>query len=118
MINNKDLELFKDKLNGQLIDSNNADYENARKIWNGMIDKQSAESEWPPCIAELAPRFVMVTPDNGGHLRVRLLWGSGFIGSWGIVVGRADMPMPPSDASGSREQRYPLAPGAYVWSSE
>ena len=39
MINETSIEQFKGSLKGQLINSKDADYEEARKVWNGMIDK-------------------------------------------------------------------------------
>ena len=39
MINETAIEQFKGSLNGQFINSKDADYEEARKVWNGMIDK-------------------------------------------------------------------------------
>ena len=39
MINEKAIEQFRGSLKGQFIDSKDSDYEEARKVWNGMIDK-------------------------------------------------------------------------------
>lgn len=39
MINETAIEQFKGSLKGQFINSKDADYEEARKVWNGMIDK-------------------------------------------------------------------------------
>jgi len=83
---------------------------------NGIVDTQLAVPEQPSCIAQLAPRHVIVESDGSGHPTVRFFWGSGVLGSWGLEVGPRDMPTPPSDTSKGREQRYPLSPGAYVWS--
>jgi hypothetical protein len=84
----------------------------------GTNEKRFVESEQPPCIATLHPKWATVRPDDSQHLTVRLLWGGGFIGHWGIVVGPKDMPMPPSDARGSGEQHFPLTPGSYIWSGQ
>jgi hypothetical protein len=85
---------------------------------NGRAEKSFVESEQPLCIARLAPKLTRVQPDDDGRLTVSLLWGGGLIGHWGIVVGPESMPMPPSDPSGSGLHQYPLAPGAYIWSSD
>ena len=85
---------------------------------NSTTEKLFSQSEQPPCITRLHPRRTIMRPDDAKRLTVRLLWGGGFIGHWGIEVGPADMPTPPSDASKFGVQRFPLAPGAYVWSSE
>jgi hypothetical protein len=81
-------------------------------------ERRLMPSEQPPHIAYLGPKWATLRPDGSGRLRVRLLWGGGFIGHWGIVIGPPDMPTPPSDPSTSREERLPLAPGAYVWSGD
>ena len=39
MFSEQDIEQFKGKLKGKFISSKNAEYEDARKVWNGMIDK-------------------------------------------------------------------------------
>jgi hypothetical protein len=85
---------------------------------HAIAEKQFVGSEQPPCIAHLHPKWATVRPDDNGHLTVKLLWGGGLIGHWGIVVGRKDMPIPPSDTSKSPLQGEPLAPGAYIWSSD
>ncbi len=79
-------------------------------------EKRFVGLEQPPCIATLRSTNVTVRPDDAEHLTVRLLWGGGFVGHWGIVVGPKDMPMPSSAWSNRAERRFPLAPGAYIWS--
>ena len=83
---------------------------------NGLTYEQLAESDRPPCIAELAPKIVFVEPDNTGRPMVRLLWGSGMIGHWGVAVGHENIPTPVVDRSAHGERYYPLDPGTYVWS--
>lgn len=83
---------------------------------NGAVDTQLAESELPSCIAQLAPKHVLMQSDETGRPTVRFFWGSGFNGSWGMEVGPRDMSTPPSDPRRSGEQYYPLSAGAYVWS--
>ena len=83
-----------------------------------MMQKDLTGPEQPPAIADLHPKRAAIWLDNEERLTVRLLWGGGLTGHWGIVVGPADMPTPPSDASKSAVQCLPLAPGAYIWSSE
>jgi hypothetical protein len=84
----------------------------------GRLAGQLKESEQPPAVARLHPKWVLAESDEKGRRAVRLLWGSGMIGSLSLVVGREDMPTPPSDASRPGERRYPLAPGAYISSSD
>lgn len=81
----------------------------------GWIEGRLADSEPPQVIANLHPKRTQPMFDQRGRLAVRLLWGGGMIGHWGIVVGPADMPMSASD---SRLLYYPLAPGAYIWSGD
>ncbi len=90
--------------------------------------------EQPSAIARLhpsdGPYGVRVLPDDAGRLMVRLSWGGGLIGHWGIVVGHRETKVPPTQKPGSKrrqvnsrtkgldeygEYRKPLAPGAYVW---
>jgi len=86
---------------------------------NGVVmQKDLTGPEQPPAIADLHPKRAAILSDDKGRLNVRLLWGGGFIGHWGIVVGPTDMPTPPSDVSKSGVQHFPLAPGAYIWSSQ
>lgn len=74
--------------------------------------KSFAESEQPPCIASLHPRVAKVQRDAKGRLSVRLFWGSGVMGHWGVEVGDESMGPPPASAS----QRYQfVAPGAWIW---
>jgi hypothetical protein len=67
-------------------------------------------------ITRLSPKTsspgVRVRADDRGRLIVRLPWGGGFIGHWGIEIGDATMEKPSSD--GYYECRR-FAPGAYVW---
>lgn len=101
----------------------------AIRTWLGTLDPNEYTVEevgsggmplpatmYPPAIAHLNPRRhhvgVLVGQDDAGKLRVRLLWGGGFIGHWGIEVGDKSMQPPPdSDGVGYR----PLAPGVWVW---
>jgi hypothetical protein len=86
--------------------------------YGSRAEKCFAVAEQPACIASLNPKRATVWPDDTKDLTVKLLWGGGLIGHWGIVVGRKDMPIPPSDTSRFGEQRFRLAPGAYLWSGE
>jgi hypothetical protein len=74
------------------------------------------EAEQPPIVArfhtERFPHGVRIVLSNAGRLMVRLTWGGGFIGHWGIEVGDTSMGTPPD----SEFIAYrPLAPGAWVW---
>jgi hypothetical protein len=83
-----------------------------------VMQKDLTGPEQPSAIADLHPKRAVIWSDDGERLTVRLLWGGGLTGHWGIVVGPADMPIPPSDASKSAVQCLPLAPGAHIWSSK
>ncbi len=72
-------------------------------------------SKQPRAIARLRPRYAQVLPDEMGEPLVRLTWGGGFFGHYGLVVGHARMVTPPSDFSMYGEYRLPLAPGFYAW---
>lgn len=71
--------------------------------------------EWPRVIGELKPRYVRLSVDADNHPRVRLNWGSGFLGSWGLVVGHETMPTPESDLSRYGEYRKEIRKGVYIW---
>ena len=87
---------------------------------------------WPSCLLGLRSEHVYsrLLKDNDGRPMIRLCWGSGMAGTWGIVVGNKDMEIPKTQEpywkeyqSGGKqdrlrehgEYRRPLAPGAYVW---
>ncbi len=61
----------------------------------------------------------IVPADEEGRWMARLyLGGGGMAMHWGLVIGHKDMPIPPSDTSDFGEERFPLAPGAYIWLTE
>ena len=77
--------------------------------------KDLQEQEWPAVINELKPRYVRLSVDDEKNPKVRLNWGSGFLGSWGLVVGQETMPTPESDLSLHGEYRKEICKGAYIW---
>lgn len=77
--------------------------------------KDLQQNEWPRVIGKLKPRYVTLSLDDDKHPMVRLNWGSGFLGSWGIVVGSEMMPTPESDLSPHGEYRREIRHGAYIW---
>jgi hypothetical protein len=81
-----------------------------------VVEKDFANKDQPAALAGLKVNRATVRSDDEGHLTVRLqLNGSGLMWHWGLVVGSRNMPTPPSDFSDFGEQRFPLAPGAYIW---
>jgi hypothetical protein len=84
----------------------------------GTAEKRFFGSEQPACIATLHPKWATVRRDESKHLTVQLLWGEGPIGHWGVLVGPRDMPTTPLNPSAFPKPRFPLAPGAYIWSSD
>jgi hypothetical protein len=101
----------------------------AIRTWLGTLDPNEYTVEevgsdgmplpatmYAPAIAHLNPRRhhvgVLVGQDDAGKLRVRLMWGGGFIGHWGIEV-RDKSVQPPPDSEGAGHR--PLAPGAWIW---
>lgn len=71
--------------------------------------------EWPKSLKALKPGVVLLSADDNGNAKARLMWGSGFMGHWGVEIGTEDMQIPPSDFSEFGEYRLPLEPGVYVW---
>jgi hypothetical protein len=77
--------------------------------------KQLEKPEWPEAIAHTGPRYVVLSLYDEKDPQVRLNWGSGFLGSWGLVVGVETMPTPKSDLSRYGEYRKEIQKGAYIW---
>jgi hypothetical protein len=77
--------------------------------------KDLQKQEWPQVIANIKPRYVRLSLDDDKHPKVRLNWGSGFLGSWGLVVGHEEMVTPESDLSRYGEYRQEIHKGAYIW---
>jgi hypothetical protein len=71
--------------------------------------------KWSKSLKVLNPDRVYLSTDENDNPKVRLMWGSGFLGHWGVEIGMEDMEIPPSDFSQWGEYRIPLEPGAYVW---
>ena len=90
----------------------NADVEDIR-AWTGTLqgverDTNIKPSLWPPAVAKLKPGSVYYEDTD----TVKLFWGGGFIGAFGIVVGPATTANPETDRS---QCILDLAPGAYVF---
>ena len=77
--------------------------------------KDLQKKQWPYVIINIKPRHVRLSLDNDKQPKVRLNWGSGFLGSWGLVVGNENMPTPESDLSRHGEYRQEIRKGAYIW---
>jgi len=92
---------------------------NAESQLGPVTREPVAEPERLPAIARLNPKDLAVSVDEAGRPMVQLFWGSGIIGSWGLVVGDERMAVEESSLeiteSSAGACRLPLAPGAYVW---
>ena len=73
------------------------------------------ESDLPASIACLRAWGWRVEFDDADRPRIRLMWGSGMTGNWGLVVDHSHMETPPSNFSQQGEVRHAVAPGTYVW---
>jgi hypothetical protein len=71
--------------------------------------------EWSKSLKVLNPRRVYPLTDENSKREVRLMWGSGAMGHWGVVIGMEDMIIPSSDFSHYGEYRLPVEAGSYVW---
>ena len=100
-----------------------ADTEDIRD-WLGMLSEEYfiadhftniPSDEWAKSLKALKPGRVYPSSDENGNRKVRLMWGSGAMGHWGVVIGMEDMITPPSDYSHYGEYILPLEPGVYVW---
>lgn len=97
----------------------------AIRAWLQTLDSGNPESapERLPAIVRLAPKGIAVSVDETGRPMLRLTWGSGIIGSWGLVVGDERTPVAKDTMARAddfellraSECRMALAPGAYVW---
>jgi hypothetical protein len=88
---------------------------NAQNGTKSSSPKELQKQEWPEVIAKLEPRYVTLSVDDDEHPEVRLNWGSGFLGSWGLTVGNKAMHTPESDISPHGEYREEIRKGAYIW---
>ena len=69
----------------------------------------------PEPIKQLKPLTTRIRTDENGNPKIRLFWGSGIVGDWGIEIGLEDMEIPPSDLRRYGEYRLPVESGVYVW---
>jgi hypothetical protein len=67
------------------------------------------KSLWPDCVNALAPKDVYFL---GGAKGVRLDWGGGFAGHYGLVVGEEDMVLP---GTTEPDLIVPIQAGAYLF---
>lgn len=92
-----------------------------------LDEKPGGESEPDSVIAGLRPMMSQVALDDAGQPTLELGWGSGVLGTWGLMVGHRDMAIPQTRPRTKEvlsngqvfynegQYRLPLAPGAYVW---
>jgi hypothetical protein len=88
---------------------------NPREGTRSSNPKYLEQAEWPESIARVKPRTVVLSLYDDRHPEVRLSWGSGLLGSWGLVVSDESMPTPKSDLSPYGEFRQEIQKGAYIW---
>jgi len=88
----------------------NKDYDLSYNIYDRI-----PSDDLPDSLKELKDARPVISVDENGNAKVRLIWGSGMIGHWGAEIGAEDMKIPPSDFSRYGEIRLPLEPGVYVW---
>jgi len=84
----------------------------------------------PNAIIRLRPKISRFELDDSGRPMIRLMWGSGVMGSWGYIFGDKDVEIPETELPGHKEirsgrnmqssygsskTRLPIAPGVYVW---
>lgn len=101
-------------------------------LWIDVAGTPSAGSpavSFPAPVLDLEPRHVQLSLDVAKRPMVRLQWGSGLLGTWGLTVGHEEMPIPKTQPREKEtlpsgqvfynpgQYRLPLAPGAYVWHS-
>ena len=74
-----------------------------------------SRSAWTRPLKTLKPDAVLLSTDEDDNAKVRLWWGSGMLGHWGVEIGAENMEIPLSDFSMYGEYRLPVEPGVYVW---
>ncbi|HNY78212.1 MAG: hypothetical protein RBS72_11480 [Sedimentisphaerales bacterium] len=86
-----------------------------------------SEVDLPSSVLDLKPRYVQLSLDETNRPMVCLEWGSGLEGTWGLTVGRKDMPILGTQRPTKTllrgdqvrrcydEDRLPIADGAYIW---
>jgi hypothetical protein len=80
--------------------------------------KRLTKAEQPETLRGLKHAVAYLSEDENGNIKIRLGWGSGMLGHWGVVIGMKDMKIPQSDYSMYGEDILPVEPGVYVWLSE
>jgi hypothetical protein len=71
--------------------------------------------KWSKLLKKLKPDIVSLLADENSNPKLRLRWGSGAMGHWGVVIGMKDMIVPSSDYSQYGEYRLSVEQGIYVW---
>jgi hypothetical protein len=99
-------------------------------LWIDVAGTPSAGSptvSFPALMLDLKPRHVQLSLDVAKRPMVRLQWGSGLLGTWGLTVGHEEMPIPKTQPREKQtlpngqvfynpgQYRLPLTGGAYVW---
>ncbi len=103
-----------------------ADIESIRD-WLEMLSKDDYNSshynpippsKHPKLLKVLKPVRVGLLADKNSNPKVRLMWGSGFMGHWGVDIGMADMEIPKADVSEWTYCWLLVEPGVYIWESD
>ena len=105
-----DLSQFKGNLHGQLITSHDGDYEEARTVWNGMIDKR------PELIVRCTDKSDVINAVNfarANHLLTAIRGGGHNVAGFGTCDGGMVIDLSPIkdiavDAHGTRRGRPDL----------
>lgn len=94
---------------------------------DGAVRVAPGDVNLPSPVVDLKPRHVRLSLDETNRPIVCLQWGSGLEGTWGLTVGRKDMPIPKTQLPTRQtlpggkvlrypgEDRLPIAGGAYIW---
>lgn len=113
------------------------DPNNCENLWLDMNISPDVKKEYssriipaPNVVVRLRPKISRLELDDLGRPMLRLIWGSGMSGSWGLVVGDKNMETPETELPRWEEfhvgkvkqklhrhgeTRLPVASGAYVW---
>jgi hypothetical protein len=95
------------------------------RIWLRSLGDEDYDSDvrfpkekWPESLRGLKRAGALLSTDENGNAKIRLMWGSGMLGHWGVWIGMKDMKIPQSDFNMYGEIILPVEPGVYIWLSE
>ena len=99
-----------------------ADIEGVRN-WMRTLDKEDYDEygdplfrdDWPESLKVFNQNRLTLLADENDNPKVRLMWGSGFMGHWYFEIGMENMEVPKVDVDWWADCWLLVEPGVYVW---